>query len=129
MDGKIDIVLIVLAVEERLEPQRAELLIKLVDLPLELLPQAFIILGGVQLYKLLKLIDLLDKLLPRIVSILEQVKLGECLFRLLRIIPEVRRGCLLLKGSYLIGSPSLFKDASIRCRLLPLYLRTLLCFQ
>ena len=52
MDGQEDIVLIVLAIEKRLEPERTELLIEGIDLPFELRTETLIIFGRIKLNKL-----------------------------------------------------------------------------
>ena len=119
MDCKEDIILIVLAIEKRFQPERSEFSIKRVYLSLKLLPETLIVFIGIKLQKLLDIIDFANELLPWIIAVLKRIEILESLLSLLRIIPEIWSFCLLLDSFYLIFSPSLFKDASIQYRLLP----------
>ena len=119
MDCEEDIILIVLSIKKRLEPERLELTIKGINLSLKFLSQVLVILIGIKLQKLLDIIDFVNELLPWIIAVLKRIEILESLLSLLRIIPEIRSLCLLLDSFYLIFSPRLFKDASIQYRLLP----------
>ncbi len=119
MNREIHVVLVVLAIEKRLELQRPELSGERSDLILELQPQILIILRGIEIDKLLKIIDLRNDLLPGQIAVLKRIQILEDLLCRCWIGPEIRGGCLFLKLLYLIFGPSLLKDASIQCRLLP----------
>ena len=98
---KEDIVLVILAIQKCLKPQRTEFFIELLNLPLKLKTQRFIILALIKLYKLLCLIDFIDKLFPWIIPIFERIEILENFFRFLWIIPEIRGGSLLFYSLYL----------------------------
>ena len=83
MDCKEDIVLVILAIEESLQPQRLELAVKRLDLSLKLLSEILIILICIELEKLIDIIDLPDELLPGIIAILEKIETLECLLSFL----------------------------------------------
>ena len=113
-----DVVLIILAIEQCLQSEWLELLIKLINLLSNLAAERLIILALIKLHQLFNVIDFANKLLPWIITILERIKLLESLLSGGTVIPEIWSSCLLLNFFYLILSPSLFKDASIQCRLL-----------
>ncbi len=118
MNSEEDVVLVILAIEKRLQPQRPEFLIKLLYLSLKFPFQTLVILSLIEFQKFFCLIDFINKLLPGIITIFQCIEILESLLCLLRIIPEIGSSSLFLYRFYLIFCPGLFKDASRQYRLL-----------